>query len=215
MRVILAEDSALLREGLARMLGDTGFEIVGQTGDARGLVEMVRQTACDAVVVDIRMPPTHTDEGIQAAREIRSIAPDVGILVLSQYLETVYAMKLLSDGARGMGYLLKDRVSSAEELSDAIRRVARGESVVDPDVVSRLVSRRREDGPLERLTERERRVLGLMAEGRSNKAIGEQLFLSAKTVEAHVRSIFSKLGLEPCAEDHRRVVAVLTYLRSS
>ena len=215
MRVILADDSALLREGIARMLADAGFEIVGQTSDAEGLVELVQRTACDAVVLDIRMPPTHTDEGIRAAQEIHSIAPDVGILVLSQYLETVYALRLLSGGARGMGYLLKDRVGSADELSDAIRRVARGESVVDPDVVSRLVYRQRGDSPVDRLTERERRVLGLMAEGRSNKAISERLFLSPKTVEAHVRSIFSKLELEPCPEDHRRVVAVLTYLRSS
>ena len=215
MRVILADDSALLREGIARILADAGFEIVGQTSDAEGLVELVQRTACDAVVLDIRMPPTHTDEGIRAAQEIQSIAPDVGILVLSQYLETVYALRLLSAGARGMGYLLKDRVGSADELSDAIRRVARGESVVDPDVVSRLVYRQRGDSPVDRLTERERRVLGLMAEGRSNKAISERLFLSPKTVEAHVRSIFSKLELEPCQEDHRRVVAVLTYLRSS
>ncbi len=214
MRVILADDSVLLRQGLARMLGESGFEVVGQAGDVEQLLDAVRTASPDVVVLDIRMPPSFTDEGIRAAHEIRAIAPQVGILVLSQYLETVYAVRLLSDGARGIGYLLKDRVNDMVELSDAITRVERGESVVDPEIVTRLVTRPRETGPLDDLTERERDVLSLMAEGRSNQAISQRLFLSSKTVEAHTRSIFSKLGLEPSPEDHRRVLAVITFLRS-
>lgn len=203
----------LLREGLARVLADAGFEVTGQTGDAEGLLRIVRAGLADVALVDIRMPPTHTNEGVHAAREIRKSHLAVGVLVLSQYTETSYAMELISEGGKGVGYLLKDRVSDVDELADAIRRVGAGGVVIDPEIVSQLVGRRRERSPLDDLTDREREVLSLMAEGRSNQGISERLFLSPKTLETHVAHIFSKLGLPPTADDHRRVLAVLTYLR--
>ena len=215
MRVALADDSALLRQGLVRMLSDAGFDIVGEAGDVEELMQVVETAAPDVVVVDIRMPPTHTDEGITAARDIRSSYPDVAVLVLSQYLETVYAIQLLSGDTAGVGYILKDRVGNIDELADAIRRVAKGESVIDPDVVSRLVAKHRKRDPLAALSQREREVLELMAEGRSNQAIAERLFLSPKTVETYVRNIFRKLNIAETPEDHRRVLAVLSYLRQA
>ncbi|HSV41379.1 MAG TPA: response regulator transcription factor, partial [Nocardioidaceae bacterium] len=216
-RVVLADDSVLLRDGMARMLTASAMEVVGQAGDAPELLALLASGDIlpDVVVTDIRMPPTHTDEGIRAALDIRSAHPAIGILVLSQYLQTSYAVELLSHGARGMGYLLKDRVAQPHELPDAIRRVAAGESVVDPEVVNRLVSKQRDGGPLASITERERDVLALMAEGRSNAAICQRLTLSPKTLESHVRSIFGKLDIPAEADDHRRVLAVLTYLREA
>lgn len=213
MRIALADDSALLRQGLGRMLTDAGFEIAGEAGNVAELMTIVEGTMPDVVVVDIRMPPTHTNEGILAARAIRAAHPSVAVLVLSQYLETVYAIELLSDDTAGVGYLLKDRVANVDELVDAIQRVAKGESVIDPDVVARLVARHREQDPLAPLSQRERGVLELMAEGRSNHAIAETLFLSSKTVETYVRNIFQKLRIAEAPEDHRRVLAVLSYLR--
>jgi DNA-binding NarL/FixJ family response regulator len=214
IRVVLADDSVLLREGVARLLTEAGFEVAGQCGTAEALLALVRQTLPDVAVVDIRMPPTQTHEGLVAADSIRSEhAGRVGVLVLSQYVETDFALRLVTDGAGGVGYLLKDRVADVGEFAEAVRRVARGGSVIDPEVVALLVNRRRARGPLDELTEREREVLALMAEGRSNQAICDRLFVTAKTVEAHIASIFSKLGLLPAPDDHRRVLAVLTYLR--
>ena len=213
MRVILADDSVLLREGLARMLVDSGFEVVAQVGDAGALLAAVDADPPDVCIIDIRMPPTNTTEGLQAALQLRVRHPSVALLVLSQYVETRYAMELLARGADGVGYLLKDRVGDVSELLAAIRSVAAGRSVIDPTVVSRLVGRRRHTDPMEALTAREREVLALMAEGRSNRAIGERLFLSPKTVETHVSAIFSKLGIEDTADDNRRVLSVLTWLR--
>jgi DNA-binding NarL/FixJ family response regulator/class 3 adenylate cyclase len=214
MRVVLADDSVLLREGVARLLAEAGFEIVAQSGNADDLLRHVAMHKPDVAVVDIRMPPTQTDEGLRAAQQIRERFPDTSVLVLSQYVESAYAMELLSDSAEGVGYLLKDRVSDVEEFAAAVRRVAEGGSALDPAVVSQLVGRRRQRDPLEELTPREREVLELMAEGRSNQAIGERLFITLRAVEKHVTSIFTKLGLPAAAEDHRRVLAVLTFLRS-
>jgi DNA-binding NarL/FixJ family response regulator len=213
MRVMLADDSVLLREGLARMLAESGFEVMAQVGDAASLLAAVDANPPDVCIVDIRMPPTNTTEGLQAALQLRARHPRVAVLVLSQYVETRYAMELLARGADGVGYLLKDRVGDVAELLSALRSVAAGRSVIDPTVVSRLVGRHRQADPLETLTAREREVLGLMAEGRSNRAIGERLFLSPKTVETHVSAIFEKLGIEDTSDDNRRVLSVLTWLR--
>jgi len=213
VRVILADDSVLLREGLSRVLVDAGHDVVAQVGDAESLLAAVDADPPDVCVVDIRMPPTHTTEGLRAALELRGRHPRVAVLVLSQYVETRYAMDLLARGADGVGYLLKDRVGDVSQLLAALGSVAAGRSVIDPAVVSRLVGRRRQADPLQTLTGREREVLGLMAEGRSNRAIGERLFLSPKTVETHVSAIFSKLGIQDTSDDNRRVLSVLTWLR--
>ena len=213
IRVVLADDSVLFREGLARVLAENGFSVAGQAGDADGLLAAVERDAPDVVVTDIRMPPTYTSEGLQAAQRIRAGHPGVGVLVLSQYVETLHAVKLLQDAPQRVGYLLKDRVCDIAEFTNAVRRVARGGSVIDPEVVARLL-RRGGGGALEVLTRRERDILALMAQGRSNIAIGAQLFLSPKTVETHIRAIFDKLGLLPAPDDHRRVLAVITYLRN-
>jgi DNA-binding NarL/FixJ family response regulator len=213
VRVVLADDAVILREGLARLLVEAGFEVVGQAADAAELLEQIDSTSPDVAIVDIRMPPTHTDEGLQAAAEIRAEHPSVGILVLSQYARPSYALELLSNGTEGIGYLLKDRVSDLEELASSVRRVGEGGSVLDPSVVAQLVERPRSgNDPLEDLTEREREVLSLMAEGRSNKAIGQRLFITEHTVEKHVKNILGKLRLPESPDDHRRVLAVLTYL---
>jgi DNA-binding NarL/FixJ family response regulator len=214
VRIVLADDSVLLREGIARLMADAGFDVVATAGDAPTLLDQVREHRPDVAVIDIRMPPTNTDEGLRAAEAIRAEhGTAVGVLVLSQYVETTFALQLVADGEGGMGYLLKDRVEDPDELSEAIRRIARGGSVIDPEVVAQLVGRRRVKTPIDDLTEREREVLGLMAEGRSNQAICDRLFLAPKTVEAHIANIFSKLELLPEADDHRRVLAVLAYLR--
>ena len=213
MRVVVADDAVILREGLARLLAEAGFEVVGQASEAGELLEQIDATAPDVAIVDIRMPPSHTDEGLRAAAEIRARHPSVGILVLSQYARPSYAIELLSNGTEGVGYLLKDRVSDLEELASSVRRVGEGGSVLDPSVVAQLVERpRQRDDPLAELTEREREVLSLMAEGRSNKAIGQRLFITEHTVEKHVKSIFGKLRLPASGDDHRRVLAVLTFL---
>jgi DNA-binding NarL/FixJ family response regulator len=214
VRVVVADDSVLLREGVVRILAEAGFEVVGQAGNADELMLKVRSYSPDVAVVDIRMPPTHTDEGLQAAQEIREKHPGVGVLVLSQYIEPAYAMELLADSAEGVGYLLKDRVSDVHEFADAVRRVADGGSALDPTIVSELVGRRRADDPLGGLTAREREVLSLMAEGRSNQGIAERLVVTERAVEKHVTSIFSKLRLPASSEDHRRVLAVLAFLRA-
>jgi DNA-binding NarL/FixJ family response regulator len=213
VRVVIADDSVILREGLTRLLVEAGFEVAGQAANARELLEQVEAERPDVAIVDIRMPPTHTDEGLQAAREIRAGHPSVAILVLSQDVQPEYALELLADGTEGVGYLLKDRVSDLQELATSVRRVGEGGSVLDPSVVTQLVGRpRRGDSPLDELTEREREVLELIAEGRSNKAIGERLFITEHTVEKHVKNIFAKLRLPPSDDDHRRVLAVITFL---
>jgi serine/threonine-protein kinase len=203
----------LLREGLERLLSEAGLQVVGTAADAPQLLHLVEQLRPDVVLTDIRMPPTHTTEGLEAARQIRKAWPGTAVLVVSHHIETQNVVELLQDDPRGLGYVLKDRVADIGQFTDAIRRVARGESVIDPEVVARLVARPRQDSPAQRLSEREREVLGLMAEGRSNQAIAEQLWMSPKTVETHVSNIFVKLGLLPAPEDHRRVLAVLAYLR--
>jgi DNA-binding NarL/FixJ family response regulator len=215
MRVVVADDSALFREGIARLLEDAGWEVVGQAGDADDLLRKVRAHNPDAAVVDIRMPPGNTDDGLRAALEIREELPGTGVLVLSQYVEEGYALELVASTAEGVGYLLKDRVADVERFTDSVRRVADGGSALDPEVVSMLLGRRRREDPLDALSAREREVLALMAEGRSNRAIADQLVITERAVEKHVTSIFSKLDLLPAASDHRRVLAVLTYLRSS
>jgi DNA-binding NarL/FixJ family response regulator/class 3 adenylate cyclase len=214
LRVALADDAVLLREGMARLLAEAGFEVVGQSGTADDLLLKVRSYKPDVAVVDIRMPPTHTDEGLRAAQEIREKHPEVGVLVLSQHVEPTYAMELLAENAEGVGYLLKDRVSDLDEFAAAVRRVAEGGSALDPSLVTQLVGRRRKHDPLDDLTPREREVLELMAEGRSNQAIGERLFITPRAVEKHITSIFGKLRLPPAPEDHRRVLAVLAFLRA-
>jgi DNA-binding NarL/FixJ family response regulator len=214
LRVVIADDSVLLREGVARILEDGGFEIVGRCGTASDLMLKVRSYDPDVAIVDIRMPPTHTDEGLRAAQEIREQHPRTAVLVLSQYVESGYALELLAGSAEGVGYLLKDRVSDVHDFTAAVRRVAGGGTALDAEVVSRLVGRRRGTGPLDELTPRERDVLELVAEGRSNQAIAGQLVISERAVEKHVTSIFGKLNLPPAAEDHRRVLAVLAYLNA-
>ncbi|MEA2478469.1 MAG: hypothetical protein QOJ07_391 [Thermoleophilaceae bacterium] len=213
MRVVVADDSVLLREGIVRLLVDAGFDVVAQAGDADELIRKVSAHAPDVAVVDVRMPPTNTDDGLRAAIRLRAERPELGVLVLSQYVEPGYAQALLADNAAGVGYLLKDRVADVERFVDAVRRVAGGGSALDPEVVQHLVGRVRSDDPLARLTPREREVLEQMAEGRSNAAIAEAFVVSDRAVEKHVTSIFGKLGLAPAAEDHRRVLAVLAYLR--
>jgi serine/threonine-protein kinase len=215
LRVLLADDSGLFREGVARVLQDAGFAVTGAVGDAEELLERVRADPPDVAIVDIRMPPSHTNEGLVAATRIREGFPSVGVLVLSQYVETQHAVRLLEASPEGVGYLLKDRVADVDELADGVRRVAGGGSVIDPEVVSQLLRRRRATDPLDRLTGREREILAMMAEGRSNQAISERLFLSPKTVETHVGHIFDKLGLLPAADDHRRVLAVIAFLRTT
>jgi DNA-binding NarL/FixJ family response regulator/class 3 adenylate cyclase len=213
-RAVIADDSALLREGLARLLGEAEIDVVGQARDADELLLKVRSYHPDVAIVDIRMPPTQTDEGIRAAKEIRAKHPGTGVLVLSQHVAHTYAVELLADSAEGLGYLLKDRVADVEEFTAAVRRVAEGGSALDPLVVAELVGRSRGDDPVERLSPREREVLELMAEGRSNQAIGERLFISPRAVEKHVTNIFTKLRLPAAPEDHRRVLAVLRFLDS-
>lgn len=215
MRVVLADDSVLFREALAAALRDAGFDVVGQVGNADGLLRLVAEAAPDLAVVDVRMPPTGTTEGLDAAMRIRTEHPGVALLMLSNVVETRHVLQLLRDTPDGIGYLLKDRVGNLAEFIGAVRRVGAGGSIVDPEVVSNLLGRQRRHGPLDELTPRERSVLELMAEGGSNAAIAERLDLMEKTVEGHVRIVLSKLGLEPDAAVHRRVVAVLTYLRET
>jgi len=213
VRVVIADDETLLREGLARLLTEAGFQVVGKAGTAEELIRRVELTRPDVAIVDIKMPPTHKDEGLVAAAEIRESHPEVGVLVLSHYVESRYAMRLLEEHPERSGYLLKERVSDVAVLVDALQRIDEGECVLDPTIVSRLVGRPREGSPLEELTERELEVLGLMAEGHSNEGISRKLFLSPKTVETHVRHILGKLGIRETSDYHRRVLAVLTYLR--
>jgi DNA-binding NarL/FixJ family response regulator len=214
LRVVIAEDSVLLREGIARLLGESGFEVAGQAGDGEDLLRKVGAHKPDVAVVDVRMPPTHTDEGLRAAHRIRAEHPDTAVLVLSQYVDEAYALELLSESTERTGYLLKDRVADVKAFTDAVRRVANGGSALDPEVVGLLLGRRRREDPLAVLSPREREVLALMAEGRSNSAMAEVLGVSERAVEKHVTSIFSKLDLPRAATDHRRVLAVLTFLRS-
>ncbi len=215
MRVVVAEDGVLLREGIVRLLREAGLQVVGAVGDAEALLAVVAEDRPDVAIVDIRMPPTHTDEGLRAAETLLDADPPTAVLVLSQSVESAHAVRLLGDGRRGVGYLLKERIAGVDELVDAVRRVGSGGSVVDPAVVASLVGRRRDRDVLVELTPREREVLGLMAEGRSNRAIGTTLVVGDKTVETHVSNIFSKLGLEEAPDDHRRVLAVLSWLRGS
>jgi DNA-binding NarL/FixJ family response regulator len=214
MRAVIAEDSVLLRAGLARLLADGGVEVVAQVGDGPGLVAAVDAYRPDLAIVDVRMPPTHTDEGLRAALKVRERAPSTAILVLSQYVEERYAAELLAGGAQGVGYLLKDRVADVGEFLAAVRRVGEGGAAIDPEVVAQLLGRRRRADPLDGLSARELEVLALMAEGRSNAAIAERLVITDGAVEKHISSIFAKLGLPAAAADHRRVLAVLTYLRA-
>lgn len=212
MRVTVADDSALFRSGLIRLLREVEINVVGEARDANELLNLVSANQPDVVIVDIRMPPTQTDEGLTAAREIRRRWPDVGVLVLSTYVDTNFATDLIARSEHNVGYLLKDRVQDTDELVDALKRIQRGGSVMDPEVVARLMGRRKAQSPVDELSDREKEILSLMAQGRSNQAISERLHLSERTVESHVGSIFSKLELEPTADDHRRVMAVLLYL---
>jgi DNA-binding NarL/FixJ family response regulator len=213
MRVVIADDAPLIREGVARLLAENGLEVVGQMGDADALLRSVRDLHPDVALVDIRMPPTHTDEGLRAARVIRSRYPSTAVLVLSQHLEPDYALQLVEAKPEGVGYLMKERVGRIEQLLDAVRRISEGECVVDRAVVDDLLARRRRVDPLDELTSREREILALMAEGRSNRGICRALWLSPKTVETHIRGAFAKLGIRDAPEDNRRVLAVLAYLR--
>ena len=212
MRVVIADDAVLLREGAARLLEDAGFDVVGQAGDAEDLMRKVRAHKPDVAIIDVRMPPDNSDDGLRAALSIRQELPDVGILLLSQYVEDRYIGELLAGGTEGIGYLLKDRVGEVERFTEAVQRVGKGGSVLDPEVVAQMVGRREE--PLSELTERERAVLALMAEGYSNRAIAETIFVSERAVERHGTSIFSTLGLETTGQEHRRVLAVLRYLQA-
>lgn len=214
MRVVVADDSLLTRAGIASLLASAGVEVVGEASDATELLDLVRQTCPDVALIDIRMPPTHTDEGLVAAREIRGAHPDVGVLVLSQFIEPAYAMQLLEDHPERIGYLLKERVYDIATVVDALRRITEDESVIDPTIVARLIGRRRVIDPLAVLTAREREVLSLLAEGMSNRALASRLFVTERTIEAHVTQVFLKLGLPETSDVHRRVLAVLTFLRS-
>jgi DNA-binding NarL/FixJ family response regulator len=214
VRVVVADDVMLTRQGIVGLLGDAGIEVVAEAEDAEGLLRHVRLTSPDVAIVDIRMPPTQTDEGLVAARSIRAEHPEVGVLVLSQYVEPSYAMRLIEDHPERVGYLLKERVFDIATVVDALRRIVDGETVIDPTIVSRLVGRRRREDPLSRLTEREREVLGLVAEGMSNRAIAARLFVTERTVEAHITQILQKLGLPESVDQHRRVLAVLAFLRA-
>jgi len=214
LRVVIAEDQVLLREGIVRLLGEAGFDVVAQAADAEDLVRKVAAHAPDVAIIDIQMPPTNTDDGLRAAMHVRATHPDVGVLVLSQFVEEAYALDLIGDDAAGVGYLLKDRVADVAAFTEAILRVSRGGSALDPEVVAQMLGRPRRRDPLANLSPREREVLALMAEGRTNRAIADELVVSVHAVEKHVTSIFSRLGLSPTAEDHRRVLAVLTFMRA-
>ena len=213
LRVVIAEDQVLLREGIVRLLGEAGFDVVAQAADAEDLLRKVAGHSPDVAIIDIQMPPTNTDDGLRAAMHVRATQPQVGVLVLSQFVEEAYALDLIGDDAAGVGYLLKDRVADVAAFTDAIRRVSRGGSALDPEVVAQMLGRPRRRDPLANLSPREREVLTLMAEGRTNRAIADGLVISVNAVEKHVTSIFSKLGLAPTVEDHRRVLAVLTFMR--
>jgi len=213
MRIVIADDAVLLREGAARLLDEAGFDVVAQAGDAEDLLRKVRAHSPDVAIIDVRMPPDNVDDGLRAALTIRDELPDVGILMLSQYVEDRYLGELLAGGAEGVGYLLKDRLADVDRLTEAVERVAAGGSVLDPEVVAQMLGRSRAEGPLDSLTSREREVLAHMAEGRTNRAIAEDLFVSERAVERHVTGIFSKLDLPAGEQDHRRVLAVLAYLR--
>jgi len=214
MRVVVADDSVLLREGVVRLLEEAGLEVVGQAGDAEDLKRKVFAHRPDLAIVDVRMPPDHTDDGLRAALEIRRLQPETAVLVLSQYVEEAYALELVGDSQGGVGYLLKDRVADVDRFVEAVRRVAEGGSALDPEVVAQLLGRRRRDDPLQEITPREREVLELMAEGRSNAAIAGQMVVTERAVEKHVTNIFAKLGLAAKPDSHRRVLAVLAYLRA-
>ncbi len=215
LRVVIGEDDVLLREGIVRLLEEAGFEVVAQTGDAEDLLRRSLAHRPDVAVVDVNMPPDHTDDGLRAALELRRQLPETGVLILSQFYEEYYALELIGDRAEGVGYLLKERVGDVEAFIDAVTRVAAGGSALDPEIVARMLGRRRDDRPLDRLSPREQDVLAAMAEGKSNRGIAESLFVTQAAVEKHITGIFDKLDLDPAATEHRRVLAVLTYLRNA